>query len=165
MRLRSLLPVVLVVRVLAVSWNEVRAEEPAASAASEKTPTIKDLQAALESKSIDVDTIWVLITGFLVMWMQAGFAMVETGFTRAKNSVNILMENLLDYCFGTVAFWAVGVLAVFAWCVVTGVILFTLLKYTVGLRVSREEEMDGLDVGEHGNTAYHGFVMSTSPEL
>ncbi len=67
--------------------------------------------------------------------------------------------------FGQLFNQAVGVIAVFAWCVVTGLLLFGALKYTVGLRVTREEELDGLDIGEHGNTAYHGFVMSTSPEL
>lgn len=49
-----------------------------------------------------------MMAGFLVMWMQAGFALVETGLTRAKNAVNICMKNLLDYCFGTVTFWLVG---------------------------------------------------------
>jgi Amt family ammonium transporter len=49
-----------------------------------------------------------MVAGFLVMWMQAGFALVETGLTRAKNAVNICMKNLLDYCFGTLTFWLVG---------------------------------------------------------
>jgi Amt family ammonium transporter len=60
---------------------------------------------------------------------------------------------------------AVGVGAVFAWAVGMGLILFYGLKYTVGLRVSPEEEVEGLDVGEHGNSAYHGFVISNSPEF
>ncbi|HQM36204.1 MAG TPA: ammonium transporter [Candidatus Marinimicrobia bacterium] len=55
-----------------------------------------------------LDTVWVLLTAFLVFWMQAGFAMVEAGMTRAKNVVNILMKNLLDFCFSTIVFWAVG---------------------------------------------------------
>ena len=54
------------------------------------------------------DTIWVLLAAFLVFFMQAGFAMVESGFTRAKNAVNILMKNLMDFSIGSVAFWAVG---------------------------------------------------------
>ena len=60
---------------------------------------------------------------------------------------------------------AIGVGAVFAWCMVTGAILFYGMKYTIGLRVSPEEEMDGLDIGEHGNSAYHGFVMTNTPEM
>lgn len=52
--------------------------------------------------------VWFLIGAALVFWMQAGFAMVEAGFTRAKNSGNILMKNLMDFCIGTPAFWLVG---------------------------------------------------------
>ena len=55
-----------------------------------------------------LDTIWVLIGAILVFWMQAGFAMVETGFTRAKNSGNIIMKNLMDFCIGTLVFWVIG---------------------------------------------------------
>ena len=51
-----------------------------------------------------VDTIWVLLGAALVFFMQAGFAMVETGFTRSKNAGNIIMKNVMDYCIGTVAF-------------------------------------------------------------
>ncbi len=52
--------------------------------------------------------IWFLIGAILVFWMQAGFAMVETGFTRAKNAGNILMKNLMDFCIGTVMFIVIG---------------------------------------------------------
>ena len=55
-----------------------------------------------------VNTIWVLLGAALVFFMQAGFAMVETGFTRAKNAGNIIMKNLMDFCIGTPAFWLVG---------------------------------------------------------
>lgn len=55
-----------------------------------------------------VDTIWVLLGAALVFLMQAGFAMVETGFTRAKNAGNIVMKNLMDFCIGTPAFWILG---------------------------------------------------------
>ncbi|MCD8158580.1 MAG: ammonium transporter [Clostridiales bacterium] len=52
--------------------------------------------------------VWFLIGAALVFWMQAGFAMVEAGFTRAKNSGNILMKNLMDFCIGTVMFIVIG---------------------------------------------------------
>ena len=52
--------------------------------------------------------VWFLIGAALVFWMQAGFAMVETGFTRAKNAGNILMKNLMDFCIGTVVFILIG---------------------------------------------------------
>ncbi len=55
-----------------------------------------------------LDTVWMLIAAFLVFFMQAGFAMVETGFTRAKNACNIIMKNLMDFSVGSIAFWAVG---------------------------------------------------------
>lgn len=51
---------------------------------------------------------WFLIGAALVFWMQAGFAMVETGFTRAKNAGNIIMKNLMDFCIGTVMFCLLG---------------------------------------------------------
>ena len=52
--------------------------------------------------------VWFLAGTVLVFWMQAGFAMVETGFTRAKNAGNILMKNLMDFCIGTVLFIFIG---------------------------------------------------------
>ena len=55
-----------------------------------------------------LDTIWTLLGAALVFFMQAGFAMVETGFTRAKNAGNIIMKNLMDFCIGTVVFWLIG---------------------------------------------------------
>ena len=54
------------------------------------------------------DTIWILIGAFLVFFMQAGFAMVESGLTRAKNAGNIVMKNLMDFSIGSLAFWLVG---------------------------------------------------------
>ncbi len=54
------------------------------------------------------NTIWVLIAAALVFFMQAGFAMVETGFTRAKNAGNIIMKNLMDFCLGTPIYWLLG---------------------------------------------------------
>ena len=58
--------------------------------------------------SMAIDTIWVLIATALVFFMQAGFAMVETGFTRAKNAGNIIMKNLMDFSVGTIMFWVLG---------------------------------------------------------
>ncbi len=62
----------------------------------------------LSSISTSFDTMWVLIGAALVFFMQAGFAMVETGFTRAKNAGNIIMKNLMDFAIGTVVFWFIG---------------------------------------------------------
>jgi len=65
-------------------------------------------EATPENNAKSIDFVWTLIAAFLVFIMQAGFAMVETGFTRAKNAGNIMMKNLIDFCFGAVAFWAIG---------------------------------------------------------
>ena len=54
------------------------------------------------------NTIWVLLGAALVFFMQAGFAMCEAGFTRAKNTGNILMKNLMDFCIGTPLYWMFG---------------------------------------------------------
>lgn len=62
----------------------------------------------MSAVSGEVFGVWFLIGAALVFWMQAGFAMVETGFTRAKNAGNILMKNLMDFCIGTVVFVLVG---------------------------------------------------------
>ena len=61
-----------------------------------------------------VNTIWVLVGAALVFFMQAGFAMVETGFTRAKNAGNIIMKNLMDFAIGTPLYWLTGFGIMFA---------------------------------------------------
>ena len=61
-----------------------------------------------------VNTIWVLVGAALVFLMQAGFAMCEAGFTRAKNTGNILMKNLMDFCIGTPVYWLLGFGLMFA---------------------------------------------------
>lgn len=66
------------------------------------------LNEIMEALTGEVFGVWFLIATALVFWMQAGFAMVETGFTRAKNSGNILMKNLMDFCIGTVVFIVIG---------------------------------------------------------
>ena len=55
-----------------------------------------------------VNTIWVLLGAALVFFMQAGFSLCEAGFTRAKNTGNILMKNLMDFCIGTPLYWLFG---------------------------------------------------------
>ena len=61
-----------------------------------------------EATSEQLFAVWFLIGAALVFWMQAGFAMVEAGFTRAKNTGNIIMKNLMDFCIGTVTFILIG---------------------------------------------------------
>lgn len=80
----------------------VGAEVAAEGAAVEEAAAVE--YAALD----DVNVLWTCLAAFLVFFMQAGFAAVECGFTRAKNACNIMMKNLLDFSIGTLAFWAVG---------------------------------------------------------
>ena len=68
--------------------------------------TIKELVTQMTNEQLFA--VWFLIGAALVFWMQAGFAMVEAGFTRAKNTGNIIMKNLMDFCIGTVTFILIG---------------------------------------------------------
>ena len=66
------------------------------------------VEAAAESGISSVDTIWVLLAAMLVFFMQPGFALVEAGLTRAKNTANILMKNFMDFSVGSVLYWILG---------------------------------------------------------
>ncbi len=87
--------------VLAVEPAAPPAQETAAAPAAPEAPTPAEVQKNL-------DFVWTLVAAFLVFFMQAGFAMVESGFTRAKNAVNIMMKNLMDFSVGSIAFLAIG---------------------------------------------------------
>ena len=58
--------------------------------------------------SLSVDTVWMLLAAMLVFFMQPGFALCEAGFTRGKNTANILFKNFVDFCFGSILFWLLG---------------------------------------------------------
>ena len=67
-----------------------------------------DLAAAVADQKVALDTVWVMVAAFLVFFMQAGFAYVEGGLTRAKNTNNIMMKNLGDFALATLGFWICG---------------------------------------------------------
>ncbi len=67
-----------------------------------------DLSDSLTQVSTGLDTVWMLLAAMLVFFMQPGFAMVEAGFARCKNTANILMKNLVDFMVGSILFWIVG---------------------------------------------------------
>ena len=75
---------------------------------------IADVPPMLESAVLDqslteaVNMLWLVVAGSLVFFMQAGFAFLESGMARAKNTINVIMKNYCDMCFGAVAFWLVG---------------------------------------------------------
>ena len=57
---------------------------------------------------LSLDTVWMLLAAMLVFWMQPGFALCEAGFTRSKNTANILMKNFVDFMFGSLLFFFLG---------------------------------------------------------
>lgn len=73
-----------------------------------KSITLESVNEAVGQVQKNADWLWTLIAAFLVFFMQLGFAMVESGFTRSKNALNIIMKNLLDFAVGSIGFWAVG---------------------------------------------------------
>jgi len=70
--------------------------------------TQESMDKALEAIIGDMGALWIVLAGILVFFMQAGFTLVEVGFTRSKNSGNIIMKNLMDLAIGSLLFWAVG---------------------------------------------------------
>ncbi len=73
----------------------------AGPAFSEEIPSAPDVQ-------MNLNFVWTLLAAFLVFFMHAGFAMVEVGFTQAKNASNILMKNFMNFCIGSLSYWAIG---------------------------------------------------------
>lgn len=69
---------------------------------------VESSAALLEELAFSINNLWVLIAAILVMFMQPGFAMVESGFTRKKNTANILMKNLMDFSIGALIYWMIG---------------------------------------------------------
>ena len=63
----------------------------------------------MDANTVAINFVWTLVAGFLVMFMQAGFALVETGFTRAKNAAHTMTMNFMVYGIAMLAYWAVGI--------------------------------------------------------
>jgi len=81
---------------------------PTAPAALPVDSLVKAANAAATANTVAINFVWTLVAGFLVMFMQAGFAMVETGFTRAKNAAHTFGMNFMVYGIGMLAYWAIG---------------------------------------------------------
>ena len=93
---KLLLTLTVLAAAVSVSWG------------ADPAPTVESNRAAIDAVQTHADYLWTLVAAALVFFMQAGFAMVESGFTRAKNAINIMMKNLMDFSMGSIAFWAVG---------------------------------------------------------
>ncbi len=107
---------------------------PAFAWGADEVPTVLTNADAVAGVQTNLDYVWTLVAAALVFFMQAGFAMVETGFTRAKSAVNIMMKNLMDFSMGSLFFWAIGFGLMFGvtkngWFGTTG---FFLSDYTIG---------------------------------
>jgi len=92
----------------AVTPSEQEAAPPA-----EAVPAPTEMSAAPDSSALDgimvaADTVWVLMTAFLVFFMNAGFALVESGFCRSKNTINILSKNFIVFAISSISFWVIG---------------------------------------------------------
>src|SRR5262245_26351962 len=101
----------------AIAFSEERANDPSGAntgnasdvtAAKAGEPTMAELANAVGHNKVAINLMWTLITGFLVMFMQAGFAMVETGLTQAKNAAHTFAMNFLVYPLGMIGFYVLG---------------------------------------------------------
>ncbi len=99
---------------------------------AEKEPLALQLADSVGQNRIAINLMWTLITGFLVMFMQAGFALVETGFTRAKNASHTMLMNFLIYVIGLTGFWIAG------FALMYGAMPVAALGGTAGLDASKE---------------------------
>jgi Amt family ammonium transporter len=93
---------------LSVGQVQPAQSSPAATEAPAPEPDPTGAKTLKASPEAPVDYVWVLVCGFLVMFMQAGFAMVESGFCRAKNAVNLMAKNLIDFIIASLGFFVIG---------------------------------------------------------
>lgn len=92
----------------AKAWAEMSVDEKLAALQAATLSLEEDGSVAGASVYGDLDALWTCLAAFLVFFMQAGFCLVEAGFTRAKNVCNIVMKNLMDFSIGSLSFWMVG---------------------------------------------------------
>ena len=83
-------------------------------------PVFVHAENSAEISNVDLklmlDSVWVVLCGVLVFFMQAGFALIESGTVRSKNTVNVLMKNYIDACVGGLVFWLIGFGLMFGRC-------------------------------------------------
>jgi Amt family ammonium transporter len=91
-----------------LGWLLLAVAAPALAQQAPAPPSPEEWKTGIAAVQKNADILWTVVCAALVFFMQAGFAMVESGFTRAKNAGNIMMKNLMDFCLGGLAFWAVG---------------------------------------------------------
>src|SRR5437870_3943733 len=116
-KLAAILLLMLMVGCFTAAFSQERANDPGGgdtggasdiSAAKAGQPTPEEILKEVGHSKVAINMVWTLITGFLVMFMQAGFAMVETGLTRAKNVAHTMAMNFMIYPLGMLAFYVAG---------------------------------------------------------
>ncbi len=119
------------------------------AAATAGKPTLEEVGAQVGHNKISINIVWTLLAGFLVMFMQAGFALVETGFTQKKNVAHTMAMNFLIYILGLLGFWICGFAFMFG-----GVGAVGALGGTPGLTHEFSVHLFGHDFGLWGNAGY-----------
>lgn len=107
-RFKKVVSLLLAISPVILAMVGIAGAEEVAAAAPDLATQVAELQAKVADSKVVADTVWVLITGMLVFFMNLGFAMVESGFARAKNCVNILSKNFIVFAASSIAFWALG---------------------------------------------------------
>ncbi|MCD7710409.1 MAG: ammonium transporter, partial [Porphyromonadaceae bacterium] len=112
---------------------------------------------SIAEMATSLDTVWMLLAAMLVFWMQPGFALVEAGFTRTKNTANILMKNFVDFSFGSLLYWFVGFGLMF------GVGKFAGIPHFFNLEVMNEIIDNGLPI--EGFLVFQTVFCATSATI
>ncbi len=125
--------------------------DPLFEKAKTDEPFAYQLSGYVNQNRLAINFVWVLVTGYLVMFMQAGFAMVETGFCRAKSAMHVMMTNFMIYGIGMTAYWAVGFAFAFGGVGLTGPV-----NLGAGLLALNKEWA----IGDYGILGYKGFFLA-----
>lgn len=136
---------------------------PLAALAEEKAPELGQVASGLGDTTTSLNVLWLLLAGFLVFFMQAGFALVETGFTRAKNVGHTMMMNMMVFCIGAIGYWLVGFAFQFGGVGVTypalnGHDAFSFAPTTLGNWGNLL--MHEVTIGGHGVLGSSGFLLA-----
>ena len=118
-------------------------------------PFAYNLAGYVNQNRLAINFVWVLVTGYLVMFMQAGFAMVETGFSRAKSAMHVMMTNFMIYGIGMTAYWAVGFALAFGGVGLTGP-----TNLGAGLLALNNEATISIGGSDYGLFGYKGFFLA-----
>ncbi|MGE3075603.1 MAG: ammonium transporter [Dehalococcoidia bacterium] len=129
--------------------------DPLFAQAQKDEPFAYQLSAYVNQNRLAINFVWVLVTGYLVMFMQAGFAMVETGFCRAKSAMHVMMTNFMIYGIGMTAYWAIGFAIAFGGVGLTGPV-----NLGAGLLALNKEATISISGVHYGLFGYKGFFLA-----